>query len=97
MPKCIDLAASMGFDGVELLRIQMEEDSDSYLQKLKRQAFLNGLDLIGMSTHQGFVTPDKQRRQENIEKTIGFIEMAYKLGIPTIRVNNRSLGHHEKL
>jgi L-ribulose-5-phosphate 3-epimerase len=87
MPKCIDLAAQMGFDGVELLRIQMEDDSDSYLQKLKRQAFVNGLDLVGMSTHQGFVTPDAQARKENVDKTIGFIEMAYKLGIPTIRVN----------
>jgi len=87
MSKCIDLAAEMGFDGVELLRIQMDDDSDSYLQKLKRQAFVNGLDLMGMSTHQGFVTPDKEVRQKNIDKTIGFIEMAYKLGIPTIRVN----------
>lgn len=87
MPKCIDLAAEMGFDGVELLRIQMEDDSDSYLQKLKRQAFVNGLDLVGMSTHQGFVNPDADVRKENVDKTIGFIEMAYKLGIPTIRVN----------
>ena len=87
MPKCIDLAAKMGFDGVELLRIQMEDDSDSYLQKLKRQAFVNGLDLVGMSTHQGFVTPDDAERKANVDKTIGFIEMAYKLGIPTIRVN----------
>lgn len=87
MPKCIDLAAEMGFDGVELLRIQMEEDSDSYLQKIKRQAFVNGLDLVGMSTHQGFVSADADSRQQNVEKTIGFIEMAYKLGIPTIRVN----------
>ena len=92
MSKCIDLASEMGFDGVELLRIQMDDDSDAYLQKLKRQAFLNGLDLIGMSTHQGFVTPDKEVRQQNIDKTIGFIEMAYKLGIPTIRVNTGRWG-----
>lgn len=92
MPKCIDLAARMGFDGVELLRIQMDDDSDSYLQKLKRQAFVNGLDLIGMSTHQGFVNPDKEVRQKNIDQTIGFIEMAYKLGIPTIRVNTGRWG-----
>jgi sugar phosphate isomerase/epimerase len=85
----------MGFDGVELLRVQMEEDSDSYLQKLKRQAFLNGLDLCGMSTHQGFVSPDQKVRQENIELTIGFVEMAYKLGIPTIRVNTGRWGTTE--
>jgi L-ribulose-5-phosphate 3-epimerase len=87
MSQCIDRAARMGFDGVELLRIQMDDDSDGYLQKLKRQAFVNGLDLVGMSTHQGFVTPDETERDANVKKTIGFIEMAYKLGIPTIRVN----------
>ena len=92
MPQCIELAAKHGFDGVELLRIQMEDDSDGYLQKLKRQAFVNGLDLMGMSTHQGFVNPDVDVRQENIDKTIGFIEMAYKLGIPTIRVNTGRWG-----
>ncbi len=92
MPQCIDLAAEMGFDGVELLRIQMDDVSDSHLQKLKRQAFVNGLDLIGMSTHQGFVSPDAEVRQRNIEATIGFIEMAYKLGIPTIRVNTGRWG-----
>ncbi len=92
IPKCIDLAAEMGFDGVELLRIQMEEDSDSYLQKIKRRAFVNGLDLIGMSTHQGFVSPDAAVRKQNVDKTIGFIEMAYKLGIPTIRVNTGRWG-----
>jgi len=92
MPECIDLAAEMGFDGVELLRIQMEDDSASYLQKLKRQAFINGLDLVGMSTHQGFVTPDQVKRQANVDKTIGFIEMAYQLGIPTIRVNTGRWG-----
>jgi len=92
MPQCIDLAAEMGFDGVELLRVQMEDTSDAHLQKLKRQAFVNGLDLVGMSTHQGFVSPDKAVRQKNIDETIGFIEMAYKLGIPTIRVNTGRWG-----
>lgn len=92
MSKCIDLAAEMGFDGVELLRIQMDDTSDGYLQQLKRQAFVNGLDLVGMSTHQGFVTPDAEVRQRNVDETIGFIEMAYKLGIPTIRVNTGRWG-----
>lgn len=87
IPKCIDLAARMGFDAVEILRVQMEEDSPAYLQQLKQRAFINGLDLCGMSTHQGFVTPDAEERKKNVEETIGFIEMAYALGIPTIRVN----------
>ena len=87
MPKCIDLAAEMGFDGVELLEIQMEEKTDAFLNQLKRQAFLNGLDLVGMSTHQDFVDPNPEQRRKNIEQTNASIELAYKLGIPTIRVN----------
>ena len=92
MPQCIDAAARMGFDGVELLQVQMEETSDSFLQKLKRRAFVNGIDLCGMSTHQGFLRPDKDYRDANIKKTISQIEMAYKLGIPTIRVNTGRWG-----
>ena len=92
MPQCIDAAAELGFDGVELLLVQMEDTSDSFLQKLKRRAFVNGLDLCGMSTHQGFLRPDSTFRKKNIDDTIGFIEMAYKLGIPTIRVNTGRWG-----
>jgi sugar phosphate isomerase/epimerase len=87
MVKCIDLAARYGFDAVELLRIQMEDVSDSHLQRIKRQAFVNGMSLCGMSTHQDFVTPDADERAENVRLTIELLEMAYKLGIPTIRVN----------
>jgi sugar phosphate isomerase/epimerase len=87
MVKCIDLAARYGFDAVELLRIQMERDDDAYLQQLKRQAFVNGMSLCGMSTHQDFVTPDAADREANIKLTSDLLEMAYKLGIPTIRVN----------
>jgi len=85
--KCIDLAADMGFDGVELLHRQMENELNDYLQRLKRRALLYGLDLCGLSTHQTFLTPDASERQRNVDHTIGCIDLAYKLGIPTIRVN----------
>jgi L-ribulose-5-phosphate 3-epimerase len=56
--KVIDHAARLGFDGVEILHVQMEEESSGYLNKLKRAAFVNGLDLIMLSIHQDFVSPD---------------------------------------
>lgn len=87
IPRCIEMAAEMGFDAVEILKVQMEDDSPRYLQQLKQRAFSNGLDLCGMSTHQGFVSPDADERKKNVDATIGFIELAYALGIPTIRVN----------
>jgi hypothetical protein len=82
----------MGFDGVELLHIQMESEEPAYLQRLKQRALVNGLDLCGFSTHQGFVSPDLEVRQANIDKTIRHIELAYQLGIPTIRVNTGRWG-----
>ena len=51
--RCIDEAARIGFDAVEILHIQMESEEPGYLQRLKQRAFINGLDLCGFSTHQG--------------------------------------------
>ena len=84
---CIDRAAEMGFDGVEILHQQMGGEDNGYLQDLKRRAFTQGLDLMGFSTHQGFVSPDKAVRQKNIDHTLKCIDLAYRLGIPTLRVN----------
>lgn len=84
---CIDQAARMGFDGVELLHVQMEDESAGMLQQFKRRAFVNGLDLCGLSTHQDFVKPDLEERKQNVEHTKHCIELAYAMGIPTIRVN----------
>ena len=90
---CIDAAARMGFDGVEILQVQMGgEESNGRLQRLKRQAHSLGLALCGFSTHQGFVTPDAAVRQENIDKTLASIDLAYRLGIPTMRVNTGRWG-----
>ena len=93
--KCIDLASEFGFDGVELLLYQFEQNdllSNSYIQSLKRYATRFGLPLCGMSTHQGFVTPDREKRQRNIDLTISQLELCGRLGIPTMRVNTGRWG-----
>src|SRR5689334_9182119 len=62
---CIDLAADMGFDGVEILHRQMQDESNATCQRYKRRAFLQGLDLCGFSTHQTFLSPDEAVRKTN--------------------------------
>ena len=84
---CIEKAAAMGFDGVEVLHVQMKDDSNPALQRIKRRAHSLGLALMGFSTHQGFVSPDPAVRQSNVEKTLGQIDLAYRMGIPTMRIN----------
>ena len=90
--ECIRLSAAMGFDGVEILHMQMESEDNSYLQGLKRCALTEGMDLCGFSIHQGFVSPDEAVRQKNIDHTLHCIELAYRLGIPSMRVNTGRWG-----
>lgn len=92
---CIDIADEFGFDGVEILLYQIEQNemiSRSKLMSYKRRATSLGLPLMGLSTHQGFVTPDREQRKFNIDRTIGQIETAYSLGIPNMRVNTGRWG-----
>ena len=44
---CIDLAAKLGFDGVEILRRQVGEPTAQQMREYKRRAFANGLHLMG--------------------------------------------------
>lgn len=90
--KCIEASADMGFDGVELLHVQMTDESPAALQRYKKRAYALGLDLMGFSTHQTFLSPDAAIRQKNIDITIRQIEMAYALGIPTMRINTGRWG-----
>ena len=92
LEEIIDHAAAMGFDGVELLLVQMASEEIPYLNSLKKRAFHSGLDLMGFSTHQGYVYPEVEKRQENIDLTIHQIELAYQLGIPTMRINTGRWG-----
>ncbi len=85
--KVIDHAASLGVEGVDILHRQMKGEDNAYLQGLKKHAFVNGIDLIALSIHQGFVYPDAAERQKNIDHTVHCMELAYAMGIPCLRLN----------
>ena len=85
--KVIDHAAELGVEGVDDLHMQMASEKVEYLRKLKRHAFVNGVGLVGLSIHQGFVKPKAEDRKKNIAHTIHCMELAHELGIPCIRLN----------
>ncbi len=92
----IDKAAALGAEGVDILHRQMDLDekgpldaaAHAYCQRLKRHAFRAGIDLICLSIHQDFVSPDPDTRQQWIAHTEKCIELAYAMGIPSIRLNS---------
>ncbi len=90
--KVIDHAAELGFDGVEILHRQMQDESTTYMNGLKRRAWEAGLDLIMLSIHQDFVDPSPDKRQEAIDHTKHCIDLAHQMGIPSIRLNTGRWG-----
>ncbi|MDP8246024.1 MAG: sugar phosphate isomerase/epimerase family protein [Candidatus Hinthialibacter antarcticus] len=88
----IDRAAELGVEGVDVLHRQMQSEDNAYMQKIKKHAFQNGIDLICLSIHQDFVSPDAEERKKHIEHTKHCIELAYAMGIPCIRLNSGRWG-----
>ncbi len=85
-------ACDLGLQGVEVLHQQMENEDTAYCNRIKRLAFSYGLDLISLSIHQNFVSPDPDIRQHHIDHTNRCIELAYRMGIPCIRLNSGRWG-----
>lgn len=81
-------AAKIGFDGVEVLHRQMDNDTSAYCHKLKKMAFEEGLELVMLSIHQDFVTPDAKERKEMVDHTKHCMDMAVELGTACIRLNS---------
>ncbi len=81
-------AGRLGAPAVDILHRQMDSEDRPYLQKLKRTAFQNGVDLMCLSIHQNFVQPKLDQRGLHIDHTLRCIEIAYELGIPCIRLNS---------
>lgn len=88
----IEHASRLGFDGVEILHRQMQDETTAYMNKLKRLAFDAGLALPMLSIHQSFVKPDANDRKKDVQHTIKCIALAVQLGIPCIRMNTGSWG-----
>jgi L-ribulose-5-phosphate 3-epimerase len=88
----IDEAAKLGVEGIDILHRQMEGEDKSYINKLKRHAFINGIAFTCLSIHQSFVSPDKEVLKKEIEHTIKCIALASDMGIPCLRLNSGRWG-----
>ena len=86
--RVIEDAARLGFDGVEILHRQMTDESPAYINKLKQAAFRLGLALPMLSIHQDFISDKADERKDAVAHTIHCIDLASRLGIPSIRLNS---------
>lgn len=92
MVTVLEEAARLDLAGVDILYRQLTAVDRDSLRALRRRAFALGLDLVCLSTHQGFLSDDAASRQRNIEHTEHTLQVAAELGIPLIRVNTGNWG-----
>ena len=84
----IDHASNLGVEGVDVLHVQMDNESPEYIRSLRDRAQDKNIELICLSIHQDFVDPDKEKRNKNIDHTKKCIDIAHDLGISYIRLNS---------
>ncbi|MBI5693493.1 MAG: sugar phosphate isomerase/epimerase [Verrucomicrobia bacterium] len=100
IPVVMDRAAALGVEGVDILHRQMDlpergpldAAGRAHLHRLKRHAFLNGLEICCLSTHQSFVKSDPAELAAEVEHTRKCIEIAAELGCPSLRINTGRWG-----
>jgi len=84
-----DFCAKHGFDAVDVTGYFFpgypNAPSDQYLFRLKRHAFDLGLALSGTGVRNDFTTADAKVRAEGVQRIKTWIEVAAKLGAPTVR------------
>lgn len=88
LEKVIEDAAEIGFEGVELLHRQFDNETPAYLNGLRKAAFERGISLVMLSIHQDFVFPNASDRAMHVSHTRHCLDLAARLGIPAIRLNS---------
>ena len=87
--KVCDFCAQHGFDGVDLTGYFFPgyplAPDPAYLVRLKRHAFTLGLGISGTGVRNDFTTADRAVRAEGVQRVKTWIEVAARLGAPTVR------------
>ena len=83
----VDYCADQGCAGAELTSYFFpKEFDDAYLVKLKRHAFLRGIEISGSAVENNFALPKGEKRAEQIAMVKKWVDHSAVLGAPHIRV-----------
>jgi sugar phosphate isomerase/epimerase len=83
----VNRAADMGLDAVEPTSYYFPEKfTAEYLHRLRRHAFLLGLDISGTSVMNDFCTPPGAELDRDLAHVRSWIDYAAELNAPTVRI-----------
>jgi sugar phosphate isomerase/epimerase len=81
----IEMAGTLGADGLELYPTFLKETNEAYLQKVKEAADKEGLIIPMMCASPDFTHPDAEYREQQIEKMKQMIDVMKYLGPDSFR------------
>lgn len=82
----VDLCARLGVDAVEPTSYYFLDTTDAFINKLKRRAYLAGLDICGSPTRNNFCMAPGPDQDKEIQHVKDWVDVCVKLGAPAIRV-----------
>jgi sugar phosphate isomerase/epimerase len=90
LDKLIEYCSKMGFDAVDLTGYYFTGypavPSDEVIYKVKKSAFLNGIEICGTGVRNDFTWADPENRKTEKQLVKDWIIVASKLGAPQIRI-----------
>jgi sugar phosphate isomerase/epimerase len=86
----LDYCAEQNFDALDptgyFFPGYPKPPTEKYLNDFKRKAFLLGLDISGTGVRNNFASPDKAKREADVQHVKEWVEVAARLGAPVLRV-----------
>jgi len=90
LAQVIDFCADLGFEAVDPTGYYFpgypEAPPDSFVNDVKRHAFLLGMDISGTGVRNNFAQSDAAKRKSDIELVKRWVGVSVKLGAPVLRV-----------
>ncbi len=86
MESFLDTCVELGFDGVELTQYYFPQETDEYLNYMKREVFRRGLEVSGTAVGGNFSNADADARRKQIEHVKDWLVKSARLGSPVLRV-----------
>jgi len=82
----LDKAVEIGLDCVDLTSYYFPTTNDEYLNRIKKYAYLNGLDITGTAVGNRFTHAEPEKRAEAVQTVRKWVDISVTLGAPCIRV-----------
>ncbi len=90
LEEVLEFCARAGFDAVDPTGYYFpgypKVPPDDYIFKIKRLAFVLGLDISGTGCRNDFTEPDALKREADVELVKSWVECAARMGAPNLRV-----------